>query len=264
MPGWLAKKEEYSAPADKDTFVNKSILSLLRVLSKIRMQDSGAPAKFQVHASFKVAFTLLLLLMLSISGSFTFVIIINVYLLAVLSLMEAADIVQILKVSFVMALFTCMILLPAVLGGNTYSGIMITSKVFATITAVNILSHTTRWNAITSALKRIFVPDIFILVLDISIKYIVMLGDFVLNMLYALKLRSVGRNKNKMTSLSGVAGNVFIKSKEMAEDMYDAMQCRGFTGEYHICKISGFAFADLIYILIHAGLLAVFLYFERI
>ena len=77
-----------------------------------------------------------------------------------------------------MAVFTFIILFPAVFWGNSYSSIMITSKVFATVTAVNMLSHSTRWNSITGALKRFFVPDIFILVLDITIKYIVMLGNF--------------------------------------------------------------------------------------
>ena len=32
--------------------------------------------------------------------------------------------------------------------------------------------------------------------------------------------------------LTGIAGTLFLKSKEMAEEMYAAMECRGFTGEY--------------------------------
>ena len=51
-------------------------------------------------------------------------------------------------------------------------------------------------------------------------------------MLYALKLRSVGRNDGKTASLAAVAGTMFLKSKEMAEEMYSAMECRGFTGTY--------------------------------
>jgi len=140
---------------------------------------------------------------------------------------------------------------------------MITSKVLATITAVNILSHATRWSYITSALKRFFVPDIFILVLDITIKYIVMLGEFTLNMMYALKLRSVGKNKNKYTSLSGIAGSLFIKSKEMAEDMYAAMECRGFTGEYQVYNNFKFTLADFAYVMFNAGIIFTFVYFGR-
>ena len=263
MPQWLLKEEDYFPQSDRDTFINKSILSLLSILSRIKTQGAGAAGKYSVNAAFKVAFTFLLLIMISVSQSTSFVIVVIVYLLAVLCLMEAKTIVKILKVSLVMTLFTFVILLPAAIGGNTYSGIMISSKVFATITAVNILSHSTRWSSITSALKRFFVPDIFILVLDITIKYIVMLGDFVLNMLYALKLRSVGRNKSKYTSLSGIAGTMFIESKEMAEDMYNAMACRGFTGEYQVNSHFKFAVIDLAYIMMNIAIILIFLYFER-
>lgn len=263
MPEWLFKEENYTPQSDKDTFINKSILSLLSIISRIKTQGEYKTAKFNVNATFKVAFTLMLIILLSISKSFTFVIIINVYLIATISLMQAEQIIKILKVSLVMALFTFAVLLPAAFLGNSHSCITITSKVFATIMAVNILSNSTKWNFITSAMKRFFVPDIFILVLDIAIKYIVMLGDFTLNMLYALKLRSVGRNKSKYTSLSGVAGTMFIKSKEMAEDTYYAMECRGFTGEYQITNKLKFTFADIIYITINVGIIFIFAYFER-
>jgi cobalt/nickel transport system permease protein len=264
MPEWMLKDESYNPQPDKETFINKSIISLLRILSKIKTQDKIKTAKYEVDAALKVAFTFMLLVLLSISRSFTFVIVINVYLLVTLSSMEAKDILKILRVSFVMAFFTFFILLPSAFWGNSFSSIMITSKVFATVTAVNILSHSTRWSSITSALKKFFVPDIFILVLDITIKYIVMLGNFALNMFYALKLRSVGKNKSKYASLSGVGGTMFIKSKEMAEEMYSAMECRGFTGEYSVYRRLKFNFADIAYIIVNFALIFIFVYFERI
>lgn len=263
IPDWLHKNEEYMPQSDKDAFIDKSILSLLHILSRIKTQDSRKTSKFKVNAAFKVVFTFLLIVMLSITQSAAFIVTVNVYLLVVLCLMDARDILKILKVSLLMSFFTFVILLPTAIWGDSHSIIMITSKVFATITAVNILSHSTKWNSITGALKIFFVPDIFILVLDITIKYIVMLGNFALNMLYSLKLRSVGRNISKYTSLSGVAGTMFIKSKEMAEDMYSAMECRGFTGEYHVSHHFKFALADFGYIVVSVGIVVAFLYFER-
>ena len=110
----------------------------------------------------------------------------------------------------------------------------------------------------------LFLPDIFILVLDITIKYIVLLGEFSLNIFYSLKLRSVGKNKNKYTSLSGIAGTMFIKSKEMAEDMYSAMECRGYTGEYRIYKKFKLTFADVIYITINGVIIFTFIYLGKV
>jgi cobalt/nickel transport system permease protein len=255
--------EQYRPMEDKDTFINKSILSLLSLISRIKSQDSHTAGKYSMSVTLKVAYTFLLVILLSLSRSFTFVMVVNVFLLAVLSMMKAKDIIKVLKVSLLMTFFSFIILLPAAFLGNSYSIQMITLKVFATITAVNILSHTTRWNAITSAMKNFFIPDIFVLVLDITIKYIVMLGDFALNMLYALRLRSVGKNDKKYTSLSGVAGTMFIKSKEMAEDMYHAMACRGYTGEYRVFNKFRFTLIDLPYTMIFIGIVLLFIYLGR-
>ena len=264
LPSWLINTENYIPNADKDTFINKSILSLLSVLSRIKMQDSRKTSKHDINAVIKVTFTFMLILLISISRGYAFTIVADVYLLAVLSALDGKAIIEILKTSFIMAVFTFIILLPAAFWGNSYSAIIITAKVFATITAISILSHSTRWNAVTGALKKFYIPDLFIFVFDITIKYIVLLGDFALNMLYALKLRSVGKNKSKYASLSGIAGTIFLKSREMAEDMYGAMACRGFTGEYHAYRNIKFTFFDFAYIMINIVIIIAFLYFGRI
>ena len=263
MPNWLLKDEQYYPPSDKDGFINKSILSILSVLSKIRHQSGYKTNTFRVNAAFKVAFTFLLVVLLSLSTNFTFIFMIYVYLLVTLSFMDGKEIIKILSISILTAVFTFIILIPAFLWGNTYTSILITSKVFLTVMAVNIVSHSTKWNFITGAFKRFFVPDLFILVLDITLKYIVMLGELSLNMLYALKLRSVGRNKSKYTSISGIAGAMFIQSKEMAEDMYAAMECRGFTGEYRVNNKFKLSFADGVYILINIVIIVTFMYWGR-
>lgn len=264
MHEWLLKDENYIPEGDKDTFINKSILSFLSVLAQIRRQSGCKADIFNVNPAFKVAFTFFLVILLSLSKSLAFVAAANIYLLIILSFLKAEDILKVLKASFLVAVFTFVILIPSAFWGNYYSIVMITPKVFATVTAVNMLSRSTKWNSITGALKAFFIPDIFILVLDITIKYIVMLGEFSLNMLYSLKLRSVGRNKSKHTSLSGIAGTMFLESKEMAEDMYAAMECRGFTGEYHAPKKFAFTFSDFIYIMVNAAIIFIFAYFERL
>lgn len=260
MPEWLLTDENYEPQTDKDTFINKSILTILGIISRIRAQSGYKPDRFYVSAVLKVAFTFFLVILLSLSKSLIFVALINIYLLFVLSMLKASEILRILRGCLLVASFTVVILLPAALWGNYYSLIMVTPKVFASVMAVNILSRSTQWTSITSALKNFFVPDLFIFVIDITIKYIMLLGDFALNMLYSLKLRSVGKNSNKYTSLSGISGTMFIKSKEMAEEMYTAMECRGFSGEYHIYRKYKFSLADLVFIIINIFILFAFLY----
>lgn len=262
MPDWLLTSENYTPAGDRDTFINKSIMSFLKLLSKIRAQGGVAGDKLFVSPVFKLIFTLLYIVLLSVSQSFTYLYIMLTYILLVLCVMTGSDIIKILRGSLIAALFTFLILLPSAFAGNTYSIVMITVKVFASITAVNILSFSTRWDRIIGALKRFHFPDMFIFVFDITIKYIYMLGEFTLEMLYALKLRSVGKNKNKYASLGGIAGTLFIKSRVMSEDMYSAMECRGFTGEYRSYDRLKITPADVIYILINVGIVYTFIYFQ--
>jgi len=260
IPEWIKKEENQVHEMGRDAFINKSILSLLSVISKIKAQDTRKQSKYEANVGVKVLFTFGLVIMISVSRSPLFIAAILVYLLLKLSFMEAKQIIRILKISLIMTVFTFIVLLPAAIWGNSYSLVMLPAKVFATITAVNILSKTSNWSNITKALKSVFMPDIFILVLDITIKYILLLGELALQLLYALKLRSVGVNRSKQTSLAGISGTVFMRSEEMAEEMYDAMKCRGFTGEYAAIERSRWTAADALYTIVNCSIIALFIY----
>jgi cobalt/nickel transport system permease protein len=258
MPEWLMKTETYIPSNDRAAFLDRSILSFLRLLSRIRAQSDYDKDRLFVSPFFKLIFTLMYIVLLSLSQSAAYLYAMLTYIALVLCLMPGREIRKILRGSLTGAVFTALILIPAALGGNFYSISVIPAKVFASVTAVNILSYSTRWDRIIGALKILRFPDIFIFVLDIAIKYIYMLGEFTLGLLCALKLRSVGKDKTKYNALGGIAGTLFIKSKEMSEEMYGAMECRGFTGEYR--SYYGFKFtpADTVFILINAGLVYLF------
>lgn len=262
IPEWMVNAEHYTPLKDRDRFSDKSIRSLLGVLSRIKAQSVQSDF-FQINTALRLFFSLLLILLLSLSHSFSFVLVVSVCLLAMISLLSAPAILAILKSSFGMATVSLIILLPSVLAGNRYSAVMITLKVATTAAIVSLLSRTSKWHSLTGALRRFFVPDLFILVLDITIKYLYLLGEFSVTMLYALRLRSIGKNRRKRSSVSGVAGSLFIKSREMAEDVYAAMECRGFAGEYRRFEKTRFKAADLLYTLLHAALVLLFFYFER-
>ena len=231
MPDWLINDEKYTPQSGGDAFIDRSVFALIGVLSKLGRYASGEETSNQ-NTAVRLVFVILILLAISVSHSLSFVIATDVILLVLVSLKKAEKIVRILKNSGIAVLFTFAVLFPSAIMGNKYSLFMVTLKVFATVTVVNIFFHATRWHQITRALKKILVPDIFIFVLDITVRYIVRLGEFALNMFYSLKLRSVGVSNKKYASLSGIAGTIFIKSMGMAEEMYSAMECRGFTGEY--------------------------------
>jgi cobalt/nickel transport system permease protein len=263
LPEWLTKEENYIPGKDKDAFVNKSILSMLGIISRIQQQGAVKAKKYHAQAVSKLTFTLLLVVFVSLSRSTVFLYMIIAALLCRICLMQGAEIVKILRNGLAAALFTAAVLLPAGLLGNWYSLATITPKVFVSVSALSLLSYSTRWVDLTGALKSFFVPDIFIFVLDIAIKYILLLGEVSLNMLYALKLRSVGKNSSKHSSLSGIAGTLFLRSREMAEEMHSAMECRGFSGEYHRTQKIVFGSLDACLLVIGAGMIFLFIYLRK-
>lgn len=264
MPEWLLKKDDYVPSNEKNTFINKSILSILKMLTKLKYNSEYVSNRFGINTITKLISAILLIILVSLSRSSAFLTIVDVYLLVIISMLKAQEIKHIIKMAVVVAIFTLIILLPSFFMGNENNSLMIVIKTLTTITVVNITSYITQWNDITKALKLFFIPDIFILVLDITVKYIVIFGEFSLNMLYALKLRSVGKNKSKNNSLSGIMGTMFIKSKEMAEEMYGAMECRGFTGEYKLHSKYKFSLKDMLCIIINIGFIASYFYFVRV
>ena len=60
MPEWLLQKDTYLPLKDKDTFINKSILSLLRALSKLNQQSQKRADVFKINSIIKVISTLFL------------------------------------------------------------------------------------------------------------------------------------------------------------------------------------------------------------
>jgi cobalt/nickel transport system permease protein len=263
-PEWLCRPEGYSPEADRDGFLEKSILSFLSVLASLRNRaGEGVEArKSSVHPSLRLASSFLLILLVSLSDNGHFLAIAATWELILLALLDGARIAKVLRASLFAALFAAVIFLPSALWGNFPGVLRLAAKVLLSVAAAALVSATAGWTSISRGLAGLHVPELFILVLDLAIKYISLLGGLVLDLLYALKLRSVGRNRDKTASLSGVAGTVFLKSKEAAEEMYAAMECRGFSGSYRTAPRRAPAALDFLFLAANAAIIFFFFFFQ--
>lgn len=259
LPDWMNKDIVYHPRKDRDGFVTKSVLKLLSVFSRFRQNSRVRETRISVWVKFVTVLTIILLDALATNMFFVYI-----NLALVLVLMVTLDSKSLKPVFFQAIIGTAIafiICAPAVFLGSGRSAIIISSKVFVSVSLVGMLGYTSPWNEITSSLKVFHLPDIMILTFDLALKYILLLGDICLNMLTAIRLRMVGKNESKESALSGVLGNTFIRSREMSKDMYDAMVCRGFEGQYikkklHLKKI------DIVVFVFLACLMALFIYLE--
>jgi cobalt/nickel transport system permease protein len=97
---------------------------------------------------------------------------------------------------------------------------------------------------------------------DITLRSIVRLGETAREVLTALTLRSVGRNRRKQASLSGVGGVVLIKAGTSARDTYDAMTCRCYDGSYHVSTNMRLTWRDALWLCLVALAAVLFVYLQ--
>ena len=229
LPVWAQKAEKYSPRDDRDFFISHSLLTLLPILSGLRA-SSGRRAPVDALSALTVLLVLIILTVSTRSTFFLWALLAGE--LVFLAVMPAELLKKILKASLSAAFFCALIVAPSFFLGNGRHMVLLPAKTFLTVTALSLLQENFPWNEITSALHRLHVPSLIVFILDTTLRYIVLLGDTAATLLTALKLRSVGKNPDKAKAMGGVMGVVFQKSMKCSKDMYDAMWCRGFTGDY--------------------------------
>ncbi|MBC7765086.1 MAG: cobalt ECF transporter T component CbiQ [Hyphomonadaceae bacterium] len=106
-------------------------------------------------------------------------------------------------------------------------------RIGVSISFAYLLIMTTRWADITKALSVFRVPPLVITMLHMTYRYIFMLSKIASELMEARFLRMVGHTKNK-SNRAFVANSMsflFIKASYLSDELYDAMRCRGFSGE---------------------------------
>lgn len=260
MPAWLLQKDCYQPGHSTENFLNKTLLSIIAKMIIFRENAIGSKKSF-VSASFKFFFVLLLIFLISLARSLLFLLIVLAVVLIYLCFLSGHRLLAILKPALAAALFCLLIMLPAAFWGMSSLWVL-PFKVFLTTVIVALLAYNTPFYLLTKAMGGMHIPGLFIMAIDIAVRYIALLGNTAYELLIALKLRSVGKNKRKYQSLGGIMGMTFIKSQEYAAETYNAMLCRCFTGEYHVAQQHHFQKKHVLYVLVTLFLLITFLYTE--
>ena len=258
IPSWLTEEVSYEPETDHEGFITKSVLGIMGVLAQAK--SSGNITHTGASASLKIFYTLLFIILMACSKNMLFSYIIFAGFFVRCCFLPGDRLKTVITGCISGTIVSLILLLPAVFLGSPKTMLTVSIKVFISVGLVGLMSVTTPWNKITSALRVYHIPDIFIFTFDITLKYIVILGDVCVDMLTALRLRSVGKNHTKEKSFSGILGVTFLKSKEMSEEMYDAMTCRGFEGEYNVARKEIFKKSDIIYVILILVVIALFIY----
>ena len=197
----------------------------------------------------KVVSILALLLAVSLSRSLWVIagIYVVALILALVSSIPADFFVK--RVWLALPFFTGMIILPALFitpgpplvqlpfglvitqTGFT-SALFLLLRVSTSVSLTLLLILTTPWNMVLGALTVLKVPDVFILILGMTYRYIYLLLHIANDMFLSRKSRVVGRmsSADERRMFAVIGGTLLSKSLNMSSEVYLAMQSRGFRG----------------------------------
>jgi cobalt/nickel transport system permease protein len=105
-------------------------------------------------------------------------------------------------------------------------------RVGTSVSAAVLLVLTTPWNSVLKALGVLRVPDVFIVILGMTYRYIYLLLHTANDMLLSRKSRVIGRmsTADERRLMAASAGVLLTRSLDLSGEVYLAMQSRGFGG----------------------------------
>lgn len=112
-------------------------------------------------------------------------------------------------------------------------------RVATSVSLTVLLTLTTRWNDLLRALTVLRVPNIFILILGITYRYIFILVQAVRNIHIARKSRTLryGSTGAEQRWVASRMGYLFKRTWLMSQDVHRAMLSRGFSGEVRALSV---------------------------
>ena len=96
-----------------------------------------------------------------------------------------------------------------------------------------LLMATTKIDSLCAALRKLHVPVMMVSLLQLTYRYVgVMTGELAV-MTDAYHLRAPGQKGIHISAWGTFLGQLLLRTIDRADDLYDAMIMRGFSGEFH-------------------------------
>jgi cobalt ECF transporter T component CbiQ len=150
--------------------------------------------------------------------------------------------------------------------GLTSAGLLV-MRVATSISLVVLLTLTTPWPRLLAALRGLFVPQLFVLVIGMAYRYIFVLLASVEEMYVSRKARTVRTSRDTKAGrrfVGATAGALFGKAHALSEEVHHAMIARGFTGEAKSLDRFSFRGADVAWLAACAVMVALTLGGDRV
>ncbi len=121
---------------------------------------------------------------------------------------------------------------PVTVTGGVISMLSLMCKGTFCLAASFLLAATTPIDALCAALRRVRVPSFLVTLLLLTYRYVSVMLDEVAVMTTAYRLRAPGQKGIHVSAWGSFLGQLLLRSMDRAQELYESMQLRGFTGEF--------------------------------
>lgn len=121
---------------------------------------------------------------------------------------------------------TVLTLGPVAVTGGLLSLITLLLRTLLCVGGVLILVAVTPFPALTAQLRRLHLPNLLVMLLEMIYRYLSVLGGEAASMVTAYRLRGNGRKWPDVRHFGAFLGQLLLRSADRAERIYHAMECR--------------------------------------
>ncbi len=154
---------------------------------------------------------------------------------------------------------------PSITRQGLHTAVMLITRVEAAVTFTTVLVLTTPWTQILKALRSLGIPKEVVMMLAMAYRYIFLLAETATQMFESHESRRVGvlRGSEQRRLVAQSAGVLMSKSMDLGQEVFLAMQSRGYRGDAISLTKRRLLLRDYLAILAFAGVAALAIWMGR-
>lgn len=225
LPDWMMKEEiTVNSSEVKSGFLQSNLSTVISLLSYLKIEDRK---KYGGSPVIRICELLILLVLIYNSKSIVFLWTVGIFFLAEIAFFSGREIRSIVKKLIRLIIFTSVILLPNYLLHPSIHPTFFLIRTVLLLLNLSVFLTKTSWSDFITGLRGLYLPEELVMIFDIAIKYFYILGNHIRNILYAVRIRSVGGGVSKKLT-GAILGQVYLISREHMKSLYEAMLLRGY------------------------------------
>ena len=229
VPDWLTKKEDYHPQAQRRSGLLSNEKILVNLLNKLH-QEGTTTKEHRFHPVVYLINVIIVSFILCWTNNHLTVWLVGLYEAMLLLRLNGKEIIKILRRSLNIFILNLFLYCPSFFLGT--GSVFFLIKIGLVFIAIMTYATTTSIYDFLTALKQLHVPNFIIFQIDIFVKHLHVLGDFLLQTLQAIEARSVGNNKVHNHMFGVIFGNLYLEMVKYGKELYNALIARAFTGNY--------------------------------